>query len=126
MWIDGYNYWYTEGEIKDLLFTKDKKIRELEAQVEASVKIINRLLAIVDEEDKINEIAINVDIDKPYECVRCISCKYAVRNKEGELNPRDIVCSMWCSDGFEAGDYCSRGEEGVYVPDDNCIQDQEE
>lgn len=25
MWIDGYNYWYTEGDINDLLFTKDKK-----------------------------------------------------------------------------------------------------
>lgn len=66
-----------------------------------------------------------VGIVKPYEGVRCINCKYAVRNKEGELDPSDIVCSMWCTDGFEAGDYCSRGEEGVYVPDDNCIQDQE-
>ena len=66
-----------------------------------------------------------VGIAKPYEVVRCINCKYAVRDKEGELNPSDIVCSMWCTDGLEAGDYCSRGEEGVYVPDDNCIQDQE-
>lgn len=66
-----------------------------------------------------------VGIVKPYEGVRCINCKYAVRNKEGELNPRDIVCSMWCTDGFDMTDYCSRGEPGIYVPDDNCIQDQE-
>lgn len=52
-----------------------------------------------------------VGIVKPYEGVRSINCKYAVRDKEGELNPRDIVCS--------------RGEPGIYVPDDNCIQDQE-
>jgi hypothetical protein len=55
----------------------------------------------------------------------CGECKYAVRTKDGEFNPNDIVCSMWCTDGFKAGDFCSRGEEGVYVPDDNCIQDQE-
>lgn len=57
--------------------------------------------------------------------VVCANCKYAVRTKDGKLNPNDIVCSMWCTDGLKAGDYCSRGEEGVYVPDDNCIQDQE-
>lgn len=62
---------------------------------------------------------------KTIDAVVCANCKYAVRTKGGKLNPNDIVCSMWCTDGFEAGDYCSRGEEGVYVPDDNCIQDQE-
>ncbi len=62
---------------------------------------------------------------KTIDVVVCANCKYAVRTKDGELNPNDIVCSMWCTDGLEAGDYCSRGEEGVYVPDDNCIQDQE-
>lgn len=62
---------------------------------------------------------------KTIDVVVCANCKYAVRTKDGELNPNDIVCSMWCTDGFKAGDFCSRGEEGVYVPDDNCIQDQE-
>ena len=62
---------------------------------------------------------------KTIDVVMCANCKYAVRTKDGELNPNDIVCSMWCTDGLKAGDYCSRGEEGVYVPDDNCIQDQE-
>ena len=62
---------------------------------------------------------------KMIDIVVCANCKYAVRTKDGKLNPNDIVCSMWCTDGLKAGDYCSRGEEGVYVPDDNCIQDQE-
>lgn len=62
---------------------------------------------------------------KAIDIVVCANCKYAVRTRDGKLNPNDIVCSMWCTDGLEAGDYCSRGEEGVYVPDDNCIQDQE-
>ena len=62
---------------------------------------------------------------KTIDIVVCANCKYAVRTKDGELNPNDIVCSLWCTDGLKAGDYCSRGEEGVYVPDDNCIQDQE-
>lgn len=48
MWIDGYNYWYTEGDIKDLLFTKDKKIKELEAQVEAFVAMENDKLCFND------------------------------------------------------------------------------
>jgi hypothetical protein len=63
--------------------------------------------------------------EKTIDIVVCANCKYAVRTKDGNLNPNDIVCSMWCTDGLKAGDYCSRGEEGVYVPDDNCIQDQE-
>jgi hypothetical protein len=62
---------------------------------------------------------------KTIDIVVCANCKYAVRTKDGNLNPNDIVCSMWCTDGLKAGDYCSRGEEGVYVPDDNCIQDQD-
>lgn len=57
--------------------------------------------------------------------VMCANCKYAVRTKEGELNPNDIVCSMWCTDGLKAGDYCSRGEEGKYIYDEDCIQDLE-
>lgn len=62
---------------------------------------------------------------KTIDVVMCADCKYAVRTKDGKLNPNDIVCSMWCTDGLKAGDYCSRGEKGVYVPNDNCIQDQE-
>lgn len=57
--------------------------------------------------------------------VMCANCKYAVRTKEGELNPNDIVCSMWKTDGLNAGDYCSRGEEGKYIYDEDCIQDLE-
>lgn len=57
--------------------------------------------------------------------VMCANCKYAVRTKEGELNPNDIVCSMWSTDGLKAGDYCSRGEEGKYIYDEDCIQDLE-
>ena len=57
--------------------------------------------------------------------VVCANCKYAVRTKDGKLNPNDIVCSMWGTDGLRAGDYCSRGEEGTYIYDKNCIQDLE-
>lgn len=57
--------------------------------------------------------------------VMCANFKYAVRTKEGELNPNDIVCSMWSADGLKAGDYCSRGEEGKYIYDEDCIQDLE-
>ena len=60
-----------------------------------------------------------VGIVKPYRGVTCIQCKYAVRTKDGELNPKDIVCSMWGSDGFDASDFCSRGEEGNYEADEN-------
>lgn len=62
---------------------------------------------------------------KTIDVVMCANCKYAVRTKDGELNPNDIVCSMWETDGLKAGDFCSRGEEGVYTYDENFIQDQE-
>lgn len=62
---------------------------------------------------------------KTIDVVMCANCKYAVRTKDGELNPNDIVCSMWCTDGLKAGDYCSRGEEGKYIYDEDCIQDLE-
>lgn len=64
-------------------------------------------------------------VERMNDVVMCANCKYAVRTKEGELNPNDIVCSMWGTDGLKAGDFCSHGEEGVYTYDENCIQDQE-
>lgn len=33
MWIDGYNYWFTQSEIESLLFVKDKRIAELEKEL---------------------------------------------------------------------------------------------
>lgn len=53
----------------------------------------------------------------------CGKCKYAFRNKNGELNPNDIVCSMWATDGLCENDFCSRAEAGFYEYDENCIQD---
>ena len=53
----------------------------------------------------------------------CGKCKYAFRNQNGELNPNDIVCSMWATDGLCENDFCSRAEAGFYEYDENCIQD---
>ena len=50
----------------------------------------------------------------------CGKCKYAFRNKNGELNPNDIVCTYWMTDGMTSEDYCSRGEAGEYQFDENC------
>ena len=51
--------------------------------------------------------------------VFCKDCVYAVRDVYGDLNPEDIVCCYWDSDGLEAYDYCSRSKKGIYKPDPN-------
>lgn len=33
MWINDYNYWFTQSEIESLLFVKDKRIAELEKEL---------------------------------------------------------------------------------------------
>lgn len=33
MWINNYNYWFTQSEIESLLFVKDKRIAELEKEL---------------------------------------------------------------------------------------------
>lgn len=60
---------------------------------------------------------------KTIDVVMCANCKYAVRTKDGELNPNDIVCSIWATDGLCENDFCSRAEAGFYEYDENCIQD---
>lgn len=59
------------------------------------------------------------------EVIYCPECRFAYRDKNGEYNPDDIICTFWCSDGLTQYDYCSEAEAGEYVWDENCIQDTE-
>ena len=85
----------------------DKEILQLNigTMPKAGRDEINRILELNEgillaDNEAVAAKVITIDI------VMCANCKYAVRTKE-------------------AGDYCSRGEEGVYTYDENCIQDQE-
>ena len=43
--------------------------------------------------------------------VRCKDCVYKMVTSDGEYDPEDIGCSYHMSDGFDANDFCSYGEE---------------
>ena len=52
--------------------------------------------------------------------IYCKECKFAYRDKDGNQNSNDIVCTYWMTDGMTYEDYCSRGEAGEYQFDENC------
>lgn len=55
--------------------------------------------------------------------IYCSECRFAYRNRNGEYNPDDIICTFWCSDGLTQYDYCSKGEVGEYEWDEDCVED---
>lgn len=67
---------------------------------DSDIRILKSIFSIIKEELNIT---------------RCPDCKYCVKTKDGEYNPDDIVCSYWGSDGLGSKDFCSYGEKGAYV-----------
>ena len=47
------------------------------------------------------------------EVVRCKDCRHRTLTEEGEFNPEDIVCGYFMTDGMQANDFCSYGENAL-------------